>query len=100
MYYRNFKSTKINVEDIVGVKIIQAYSCSENKPFYPIKNAKGEMLYSAAFLRSVTEEMYHYKDGDLWFNREYRKHIICWTIYEQDAIDYLKDINPNIKVIQ
>lgn len=100
MYYRNFKSTKIYVEDIAGVKIIQAYSVSKYKTFYPIKNTKGEVLYSAFFLRSLTEEMYHYKKGDLWFNNEYKKHIICSTVYEQNAIDYLKNINPNIKIIQ
>lgn len=100
IYYRNFKSNEISVEDIAGVKIIQAYSVGKYKTFYPIKNKRGEMLYSVFFLKSLTEEMYPYKKGDLWFNKEFKEHIICSTVYEQNVIDYLKDINPDIKIIQ
>lgn len=100
IYYKNFKLNEISAEDIAGVKIIQAYSVSKYKTFYPIKNRRGEMLYSAFFLKTLSEEMYSYKKGDLWFNKEFKNYIICSTVYEQNVIDYLKDINPSIKIIQ
>ena len=100
IYYKNLKSNKISIHDIVGVKIIQAYSVGKYQTFYPIKNKRGEVIYSAFFLKSLTEEMFSYKKGDLWFNKDFKNHIICSTVYEQNAINYLKDTNPGIKVIQ
>lgn len=40
-----------------------------------------------------------YSQGDLWFNQEYRDFVICSVIYEKNAIDYLKSINPNMEIM-
>lgn len=100
VYYKNLKTREIDINNICGVKIIQSYSVDKYKPFYPLKNHRGEFLYSAIILKSLTEEMVGYTKGDLWFVNDFKKHIICWVVYEKNAIDYLKDINPNIKIIQ
>ena len=100
IYYKNIKAREIDFNEIVGVKIIQAYSAGKYRGFYPLKNQKGELLYSAIMLKSLTDEMCTYKKGDLWFNKDFKNYIICSVIYDKNAINYLKNINPNIKIIQ
>ena len=100
VYYKNIAKRNININEIAGIKIIQSYGAGgKYRGFYPLKNRKGEMLYSAILLKTIFDEMYNYQQGDLWFNSNYKRQIICSVIYDKSTIDYLKILNPNIKII-
>lgn len=99
IYYKGLKKKWIDIYEIVGIKVEQAYGYHTYKGLHPLKTPKGEFLYSAIFLNSLTDEMHTHHGGDLWFFQEFRKHTICLTIYKKEAIDYLKTLNPRIRII-
>ena len=97
--YKGMRRKEINVHDIAGVKVLQAYGASGYKGIYPIKESNGDKRYSAIFIRELQDGMQSYSRGDLWFNQEYREFVICSVLYDQNAIDYLKSINPDMEVM-
>lgn len=99
VYYKGLRIQNIDITMIAGIKIIQSYSTGKYRGFYPVKNRKEGCLYSAILLRSITDDMYNYQKGDLWFNADYKKQIICSVVYDKNAVDYLTGINFNIKIL-
>lgn len=100
VYYKNIITRNVAVSDIAGIKIIQAYSAvGKYRGFYSLKNNKGELLFSAILLKRIDDKIRRYQKGDMWFNANYRGQIICSVVYDKDAIDYLKYLNPNIMII-
>ena len=78
IYYKNFKTQYINCNQISGIKIIASYGVGGKfRGFYPLKDSRGEFLYSAIILKAISDEMLDYQKGDLWFNENYKKQIIC-----------------------
>ena len=99
VYYKGMRRKEINIYDIAGVKVLQAYGASRYKGIYPIKESNGDKRYSAIFIRGLQDGMQSYNRGDLWFNQEYREFVICSVLYDKNAVDYLKSINPDIEVM-
>lgn len=97
--YKGMRRKEINIHDIAGVKVLQAYGASGYKGIYPIKESNGDKRYSAIFISELQDGMQSYSRGDLWFNQEYREFVICTVLYDKNAIDYLKSINPDIEVM-
>ena len=99
VYYKNGAVRTIDVNDIVGIKVIQAYGCGgKYRGFYPL-TSKGAPLYTAVILKEIVPTMYDYAKGDLWFNAEFKDQIICSVIYDKNAIDFLKGLNSTIEII-
>lgn len=67
--------------------------------YNPIKESNGDKRYSAIFIRGLQDGMQSYNRGDLWFNQEYRDFVICFVLYDKNAVDYLKSVNPDIEVM-
>lgn len=99
VYYKKMRYKKVKVQDIAGVKVLRAYGASGYKGIYPIKESNGDKRYSAVFIRELQDGMQSYNRGDLWFNQEYRDFVICSVLYDKNAVDYLKSVNPDIEVM-
>lgn len=96
LYYKCIGKTYINLDRIVGIKIMPAYTSGKYRNFYQMKNSNGELLYSVALLHTLSSKMYNFEKGDLWFNKAFQKCIICTVTYNKEAMEYLKGIKPNI----
>ena len=99
IYYKNWKSHRIDIEEIAGVKVIQSYSTGgKYKGFYALTSENGP-LYTAIILNEVLDTMHSFSKGDLWFNSKYKKQVICSVTYNKAAIEYLIKMNPSIRII-
>jgi len=99
LIYKNVQRKNIDVLNIAGIKVMPAYGTTKYTGFSQLKDSNGNALYSAIFLKVVTNEMRLFQKGDIWFKSTYKKQILCSTIYERSAIDYLKILNPNIELL-
>lgn len=99
VYYKGVRRKKFKIQHIAGVKVLKTYAALKHRGFYPIIENNGDGRYFAIFLSEVKDVMRGYSQGDLWFNQEYRDFVICSGIYEKNAIDYLKSINPNMEIM-
>ena len=100
VYYKNIKKYCINIEQIKGIKIIQSYGAGgKNRGFFPLKDKKGNDLYTAILLKDISDDMILFKKGDLWFNQRFKNQIIFSVVYSQEAIEYLKSLNSSMKII-
>ena len=120
IYYKKIKNKKIDMGDVVGIRVIQSYGPEITTRYAPMKNigdlfyfvfmssdvskpmrkSEGELLYTIFLLNEITDEMYNVQNGDLSFNQEFKRQIICSAVYCEEAVDYLKKLNPNIKIIK
>lgn len=100
IYYKKIRKQYINPKEIKGIKIICSYSAGgKYRGFYPIKDNRGNSLYTAIFVKDITQEMIHFDKGDLWFIQKFKQHILAWTVYSEDAVNYLKTLEPDIEVL-
>ena len=100
IYYKNFRKKHINPREIKGVIIIRSYSAGgKYRGFYPLKDNNGNSLYTAIFIRNITQDMLHFEKGDLWFIQNFKQYILTWIIYSEAAINHLKSLEPNIEII-
>lgn len=98
--YRGVKKKYYNIGDIKGIKIIKSYSAGgKYRGFYELKDKNGDFLYTTFFLKQVNDEIKAYEKGDLWFAQEFKKQILCSSVYDKDAIKYIQEENPNIIVV-
>ena len=96
VYYKRIIKKHISCDMVCGIKIVKSESRGSWK--YDLKNRKGEQLYSLIFVSRVEEKMYDYKMGDVQFRFAFKEHVLFYTIYDEDAIEYFKRNNPNIIV--
>lgn len=95
---RAFTAKKIDPRDIVAIKILQAYY-EMRLSSGPVFGANGAPEYTAYLLKSVTNDMCRFRGRDTRFFRMYDKHIICTIVSDLEAIEYLKTLNPRIRII-
>lgn len=97
IYYKSTKKVDIRIKDVKGIIKIQAYSSGgKYRGFYPLSDNKGNKLYTAVFVKNITDEMLQFNKGDLWFIQKFKQDILTWSIYSEDAIVFLKENNPDI----
>lgn len=94
-----FKTRSIDIKSIAGIKITQVYVASGRGSYSPLMSLKGEVFFSAILLNSVTGEMRHHQKGDLEFIQRFNKYVICSVSYQKEVIEYLKKLNPRIRII-
>lgn len=92
IYYKTIKTREIDVNKIVGIKIIK----SEAKvniayPPFTLKDNNGKTLYSMIFLSKIEDEMKNYPYGDIEFLREYKKNVIMYSIYDKEMTEYFQE---------
>ena len=44
--------------------------------------------------------MKHFNKGDLWFIQKFKQYIITWSVYSENAINYLKSLDDTIEIIK
>ena len=92
IYYKNIKKEYINITDIKAILIVKSYGTGgKYQGFYPLKDCKGDNLYTAIFVKNIEAEMFQFNKGDLWFIDKYKKQILMWVVYSKPAIDFLID---------
>lgn len=99
IYYRAFFIKKeILPSDIAGIKIIR--SCIEGIYLsHELKDADKKQLYNIILLNTVVSGMYNYDASDLYFQRRYRKYVLCSVIYDKELVEYIEELNPNIIIL-
>ena len=100
VYYKTLVRKKIDINSIVGLKIIK----SEGQvniawSSFDMKDKEGKNLYSMIFLSRIEEGMKEYHYGDLEFKRDYRKSIIMQSVYDKRLIDYFKEHLINFEIL-
>ena len=98
IYFKLFKSYKVNVLEIAAIKIVPSITPNGTGSFQPIKDRDGVVLYSMVFLNHVIEGMDSHNTGDFHFCYAYKDSVMFYVIYDQSVIDYLLTLNPNIIV--
>ncbi len=96
-----FKMKLIDPAQIVAIK--KSVQLTQNHlygPFVPLKDKQGNLMYNMFFVRKIDAGMPGHDGGDVRFLHDFRKWTICVCIYDQEAIDYLLTLNPNIVVWQ
>lgn len=91
-----FKTKRIVVNTIVAIKVTKALTGERFGPLYELKDINGNILYTMFFLKDIDDEILQCTSGDLIFEHEFRKHIICRCVYDRAAVEHLKSINSNI----
>ena len=99
VYYKSIRIHRIDFNEIKAIKIIPAYGFSKSIGFYRLYDKDKKPLYSIFLLNNITSEMYQLNRGDYWFKKKFREHILYSAIYDENAVGYLKKINPTIKTI-
>ena len=95
---RAFTAKKIDPRDIVAIKILQAYY-ETRLTSGPVIGENGAPEFTAYLLKSVSNDMCRFQGRDTRFFRMYDKHIICTIVSDLEAIEYLKTLNPRIRII-
>lgn len=92
VYYKTLSRKEININSIVGIKIIKAEGqVNIAWSSFDIKDKEGKNLYSMMFLSRIEDGMKDYQYGDLEFKRKYGKSIIMQSVYDKRLIDYFKE---------
>ena len=100
IYYRIFTKRNINVSEIFGIKVTKALNCSSKIGFYPLKDFRGNYLYEAIFVSKVDNSMFVFNRGDYFFKKKYKQYYMFETIYDEEMINRLIAINPNIVIMK
>lgn len=98
VYYKDWRERSIDVQEIVGIKIMQAYRHA-HLCCGPLTDRQGDPLFMIILLRSLDDEMYTHRVDDVYFREEFRQHVICYAVYDKEAVEYLLYLNPNIEII-
>lgn len=98
VYYKAWRECSIDVQEIVGIKIMQEY-VKAAYGYSPVTDLRGNPLFSITLLRSLDGEMYTFDENDVYFRQKFRRDVICYAVYDKEAVEYLLYLNPNIEII-
>ncbi len=100
VYYKTLVRKEIDINSIVGIKIIKAKGqVNIAWSSFDIKDKEGKNLYSMMFLTTIEEGMKEYQYGDLEFKRRYGKSIIMQSVYDERLIDYFKEHLISLEIL-
>ena len=99
IYYKKIKKHSVDLESVYAIKIIK----SEIDGKYgrrPIKDIRGNNMYSMIFLSGIAEHMYNYEYGDTMFMHEFKNYVLFHTVFNDDFLKHIKEYHPNVIVIK
>ena len=99
MTFKGFISRKIRYEEIAGIYITKEVMDDRGREV-ELKDDAGNNLYVMLFLKRVTDDMLSMYKSDELFYTAHRKDILCYSVYDQSVIDYLRVLNPGILVFR
>lgn len=96
--YKMLRKRSIDVQKIVGIKIIRSYAYL--RPIYcPLTDLRRNPLFTVILLCSVQEEMNSFNKSDMEFMQTFHRDVICYAVYDKEAVEYLLHLNPSIEII-
>ena len=99
LYYEGLKSMYIKPEEIAAIKVNQAYRKMAKGGSIPFEGKNGEVLYTISLLKSVDEDVERFSDGDIRFQEKHWKKIICTVVFDREAINCIKSLNSEIRIL-
>ena len=103
--YKGWRKKEISPQNIKAIRISKAVIQIGHhySKYIDMKDSDGNQLYTMFLLHTYYPWDMHQPDaptaGDLSFDACHRQCIFCYAIYDQNAVDYLKTLNPDIVVI-
>ena len=103
LLWKGFWKKSIDPQSITAIKITQASSRRRHRPFPLMKDENGNQLYSMFLLKIYMPWVMNEKEGqEMQCDEDFciwgREYIICRLVYDQEVIDYLLRLNPDIVV--
>lgn len=99
LIYKTFWKKRIDPQKIGAIKIARAVYHQQYSSDVPLINKKGEPLYSMILLKeSDLWERTKTDAGDYTFRCAYGEYAFCICTYNQEIIDHLLTLNPNIYI--
>ena len=89
----------IKPEEIAAIKVNQAYRKMAKGGSIPFEGKNGEVLYTISLLKSVDEDVERFSDGDIRFQEKHWKKIICTVVFDREAINCIKSLNSEIRIL-
>ena len=105
IWYKYFIKRKILPEKIHGVKVIKDSALQTEQGFFgatytvPRKDKNGNYIYCMIFLKKLYEDMRTYNTNQKLFCMEYHECIMFKTEYDLEAINRLRELNPDLVVM-
>lgn len=100
IYKTGKKITKINIKNIVAIKIVKSEVATRpGKPTCYLNDSVGNQLYTLFFLSDMTETMQNYSNGDIDFLKLYGKYVIFYTVYDEFLINYIKERKSDVLLV-
>lgn len=100
VYYKTLKRKEVDINSIVGIKIIKAEGqVNVAWSSFDMKDKEGKNLYSMMFLSRIEKDMKEYPYGDLEFKRRYRQSIIMQSVYDERLFDYFKEHLISLEIL-
>lgn len=98
IYFKKIRKQNIDVNSLCAVKIIKA-EVDGKFGRRPVKDIRGNDMYSMIFLTNVEPTMYDYQHGDTMFIHEFRKSVYFYTVLDEKVLEYLKTLNLTFVII-
>lgn len=98
IYLKKIRKQNIDVNSLCAVKIIKA-EVDGKFGRRPVKDIRGNDMYSMIFLTNVEPTMYDYQQGDTMFIHEFRNYVYFYTVLDEEVLEYLKTLNPTFVII-
>ena len=103
LIYKRLRKKKISPQDIVAIKITKATTSIGRGGHIDLIDKDGNQLYTMFLLKGYMPWAMNEKEGreltrDSTFQSWYGEYAFCSVIYDQEVIDYLLRLNPNIVI--
>ena len=103
LIHKGLRKKKIAPQDIVAIKITKAVIHFTRGGEIDLIDKDGNQLYTMFLLKGYMPWVMNEKEGkeltnDATFQSCYGEYAFCSVIYDQEVIDYLLRLNPNIVI--
>ena len=103
LIYKGLWKKKISPQDIVAIKITKAIMMNSKGRKTDATDKDGNQLYTMFLLKGYMPWAMNEKEGreltsDLTFQSCYGEYTLCRLVYDQEVIDHLLRLNPNIVI--
>ena len=101
--YKGLWKKSVDIQSITAIKITRASNNRRYSSLGLLKDENGNQLYSMFLVKIYMPWAMNQKEGqemkcDVDFSSWGREYIICQLVYDQEVIDHLLRLNPNIVI--
>ncbi|MCC8097275.1 MAG: hypothetical protein LIO44_01685, partial [Eubacterium sp.] len=105
LYYKTFRYKVVNPMDITAIKILKeqihnfSYPGRRHSSEGDDKSSNENCLYRAFYLSKVNDKIKKFKGEEKGFISRFGENIMFVTVYDEDAVKKIMEMNPNIQLI-